>query len=234
VSVRDLLNWWNLIYMLPLVVSVFWIVVTVVGGMQDGSGDGGDVSLDDMAGGTGDGGVDLDLSGDLDSGEGADADADLSGDTAFSKLLNLVGASDVSLTMFVGILMLSWGVFGMLTNRFLGIIGRPSILIVISMGVTLVLSFAVTRLMAEVVGRLTPKDESFGVHRSQLVGLLGHTVYTTTEKSGTINVKDQYGTVHRVQARLQEGDESLPPGTEVVVIDYDEEGNRFLVRKYDP
>ncbi len=206
-SYHYLLNWWNLIYTLPLAVSVLWILISVVGGMQESSGD--------------------------DLGDGADSDADLGDGHGMSRFLAFVGAGDVSISMLVGLLMLTWGSIGMLINRVMGILDHPSALILPSILITLVASFTVTRAVAEIVGRITPRDETFGVERRQLVGLLGHTVYQATEKSGTINVRDQYGTVHRVQAKVQEGESVIAPGTDVVVIDYDEDEKRFVVRKSD-
>ena len=51
--------------------------------------------------------------------------------------------------------------------------------------------------------------------------------------SGTAQLNDQYGNLHEVPCRLKSGDgevQSLPPGTPIILLDYDREKKLFYVR----
>lgn len=259
-SFQDILQWWNLIYAAPLLISLVWIVATVITGVDSGGHDaGGDVSHDLDAEVSHD--LDADMSHDLGADASSDAGADVlhgggtpashghtighvevphdvhHGDdrswhdaSALSKLFSLLGIGQAPVTLLIGTFMLCWGAFGLVANRVLeDILKYPGIYILPSVGLTLVASFTTTRLMAAMVGRYMPANETYAVPRSQLVGLLGRAVYTISEGAGTVDVRDVYGTLHRVQAKTEIGAEAILAGAEVIVIDLDEIDKRFVV-----
>jgi hypothetical protein len=143
----------------------------------------------------------------------------------------ILGLDDAPLTLMVGMFMLSWGVFGLLSNRFFGVLHFASIYIWPSMAVAFFVSAIITRTMAEVIGWIMPGDETYGVSRMELVGSLGKTVFSTGTSTGTVDIRDHIGTVHRVQAKCEDGQECISAGTEVMIIDYDEDDKRYIVRK---
>jgi membrane protein implicated in regulation of membrane protease activity len=143
----------------------------------------------------------------------------------------VLGTKHIPLTLLIGIFLLCWGAFGLLSNRLFGILHYPGIYVWPSLVTTFFASSIVTRSMAAVFGRFLPTEETYGVTRFELVGSLGKAIHATNEHTGTIDIKDKYGTVHRVQAKVEPGKDSIPSGAEVIVVDYDEDGKYFLVRQ---
>lgn len=236
-GIQGMLQWWNLIYVLPLFTAIVWLLMSVLLGSFEG-GDGGEVSAEAEADIGGDVEVDADLDADLvdgvhtpTSGNGHPFHVDLHhGESAFLKALMLFGMGKVPVTILIGIFMLSWGVIGLLANRIFGsIMVLPAIYIWPSLAVTFVVSSAATRTVAEVAGRFMPSTETYGVSRLELVGLLGKAVYAVSEKSGTVDIRDPYGTIHRVQAKTREDAVTIPASSQVMVIDFDESDKRYIV-----
>ena len=241
-GLQEMLHWWNLIYLVPLVISVAWILTTVFSGMH---GHGHDVSHDvghvghDVAhaighamhhGGDAGHGHDLGHNGSA-HGHDAHGDAHSDGSNTTARLIMLFGFGQVPITLLIGVFLLCWGAFGMLFNQVFGILKYPGIYIWPSLGLTFVVSAAITRSMAAIVGRLIPGEETYGVSRFELIGLLGRTVFSTTESSGTVDIKDPSGTVHRMQAKVEPGKEPIPSGSDVIVVDLDENDNRYVIRQ---
>lgn len=248
-SVSDLLQWWNLIYAVPLVVSLVWIAATVIAGAH---GDGGHShgaghAVHDVAHGVENAiGHALHHGAGHDVGHGHADDAGHAGDASHSHgqshddtrtisatglLFLVLGIGQVPVTLLIGIFMLCWGAFGLFANQLLSAgVKYPALYIWPSVGITLGVSLVLTRCLSAVVGRLIPPTETFGVTRLELVGSIGKTVFATTQTAGTVDIKDTYGTVHRVQAKAEDGAEPIPTGTEVMVLDFDEDDKRYVVR----
>ncbi len=231
-SLQDCLQWWNVIYLAPLIISLIWIIATTMGGLSSSSADAGD-GID-----AGDG---VDMGGDgADVGDGVDGDAgDASGHDAdaghgsdFGHIMShIFGIGQVPLSLLLGIYMFCWGACGMAMNQlFSGMLKYPAIYIWPSLGATFVISFIVTRSMAAIVAKMMPREETFGVSRQELVGLTGKAVYAITAKAGTVDISDKYGTVHREQAKTGAGDEIIPAETRVLILDYDKSDNKFIVK----
>ena len=271
-SVHELLHWWNLIFLLPLLMSVLWILSTMFAGMHVGHGIGhvghdighglGHVATDaghaihgmahhDVgthgagahtdagahAGHTGaDGHAHTNSGAQTDSKDGhnfhihnpiVDSDSGF-----FSKACWFLGINDVPVTMLMGVFCLSWGVLGLLSNQIFAVgIKYPAVYILPSVSIAFFGGFIVTRIMAAIVAKFVPTDETYAVNRFDLVGLPGRTLHSTDSKIGTIDVKDKYGNVHRIQAKTEEGTDSIPPSTDVIVVDYDDSDKRFIIRK---
>jgi membrane protein implicated in regulation of membrane protease activity len=143
----------------------------------------------------------------------------------------LLGIGQVPISLLIGVYLLCWGTFGLLANQFFSFMHYPSLYIWPSMGVTFFISFVITRTMAAFFARLMPGDETYGVTRFELVGSLAKTVYAASERAGTVDIADPSGTVHRVQAKTEAGQEEIPSGADVIVVDFDEDDKRFIVRK---
>lgn len=252
-SIQDLMQWWNLIYAIPLVTSVVWIMATVVSGTHGDGGQSHGVGHDighavhgiehavghvfhqaaDHDAGHGDV-HDLSHAGQADhanDAHGNESHDDVKTFSTTSLLFLILGIGRVPITLLIGIFLLCWGAFGLLINEFMSDgLKYPALYIWPSMGITFGVSLVITRCLAAVVGRLIPPTETFGISRLELVGSLGKTIYTTSENTGTVDIKDTYGTVHRVQAKTEPDQEAIPSGKEVMVLDFDEEDKRFIVR----
>lgn len=251
-SIHEMLQWWNLIYLAPLLVSLVWILATVFTGAHgDGGAHGGHGIGHDVGHGVGhDIGhavhhVGHTIEHAIHHGDVGHSHTDVHSHGTHShqshagsehnsfgqKVLSILGIGQVPITLLIGIFLLCWGMFGMLANKFFAPVMKfPAIYIWPSMGATFFASAVFTRSMAAIVGRLMPNTETYGVSRLELVGSLGTTVFPTNETTGTIHVKDTYGTVHRVQAKTEDGAKPIPSGKEVMILDFDEEDKRFVVR----
>ena len=261
-SINDMLQWWNLIYLAPFMISLVWIVATVFMGAHDGGmghgahGVGHDVSsgIGHAAHGLEHGienalhsaGHAIEHSLHMENGHAADdgshAHAHDSShshdghgdDSIMARVLLILGIGRVPITLLIGVFLLCWGSFGMLANRFFEPVMKfPAVYIWPSMGATFVASFIITRSMAAIVGRLMPGTETYAVSRFDLIGSLGKTIFPTAESTGTVDIKDIYGTLHRVQAKTADSSESIPAGKEVIVVDFDDEDKRFVVKLSD-
>lgn len=263
-SIDDLLQWWNLIYAAPLLISLVWIVVTIMSGVHGDVSHGGHAHADvghSMPHGLEHGhGVTHDVGQAVhnvqhtvsDALHGHHGAADGHGhaghdhahsheghahgqdDGIYSKILWVLGIRQVPITLVFGIFMLCWGAFGLVVNRMLeGIFKYPAVYVLPSVGITFVASALLTRIMSSLVAKIMPGTETYAVTRFDMIGALGHAVYMVTETSGTVNIKDSYGTVHHAQCKAEPGAESIAGNTEVIVVDYDEDDKRFVVRVSD-
>jgi membrane protein implicated in regulation of membrane protease activity len=259
-GIHEFLQWWNLVYVAPLFVSIIWILGTIFTMGHGDAGHGGHVShgvenvVHSVAHGvehglhhvgsafdhaihhgdvSHDGAVHHDVNGHShhhDSGSNSD---DVGrGQSIFTWLINVLGLGQIPITLLIGMFLLCWGAVGMTANQILaGIMKYPAIYIWPSLAVTFFSSFIVTRALVAIVVRCIPETETFGVSRLQLVGSLGKTVFSTSANAGTVDIKDQYGTVHRVQAKTEDGKDAIPSGREVIIIDFDDDDKRFVVRQ---
>ncbi len=67
-----------------------------------------------------------------------------------------------------------------------------------------------------------------------LEGQYGQSVCTVSEKSGSAYVRDASGTLHHIAARVRQGSEAIAKGEGVLVIQYDEQSDSYLVKKWSP
>jgi len=200
-----------------------------MGGLSSGSADAGDGA--DMGGDTGDG-VDGGDGGDGDTGDASGHDGDTGYISDFGHIMSHVfGIGQMPVSLLLGIFMFCWGACGMAMNQlFSGMFKYPAVYVWPSMGATFVVSFVITRSMAAIFTRMVPREETFGVSRRELAGLVGKAVYAVSEKAGTIDICDKYGTVHRTQAKTGPGGGIIPSGSKVLVMDYDTADKKFVVK----
>jgi hypothetical protein len=77
------------------------------------------------------------------------------------------------------------------------------------------------------MARRLPLFESQTIRRAQLVGAVGRVVLAVGARGGVAQVRDARGDLHQVTCRLAAG-EALPPGAEVLLIEYDERTGVYL------
>lgn len=232
-TLHDYLQWWNVVYLAPLAISLIWILASAMGGMHIGAPHTG-----------GGHGASHGLGHDLGHGFGhhhgighshsanGNAHGHSGNESGFSqKILNILGIGQVPITLLLGIFMFCWGACGMAMNQFFSGIGKyPLVYIWPSMGITFLISFALTRAMAAIVARTLPAEETFGVSRRELVGSTGKAVFTISAKGGTVDICDKYGTLHREQAKTGDEESTVLSGTEVLILDYDVLDHKFIVK----
>jgi hypothetical protein len=231
-NLHDCLQWWNVVYLVPFAISLLWILATAMGGLHIGAAH--------IGGGHGSGhgfghAHGIGHSHSLGHGHAhshSDGHNHGTHESGFSqRIMSILGIDQVPIIMLLGVFMFIWGACGMGMNQFFAGIGKyPLVYIWPSMVITFFVSCTITRIMAAVMGRILPSDETFGVTRRELVGLVGKTVFSISAKGGTIDIKDKYGTVHRAQAKIGEEESDIPSGSEVLVLDYDDSDHKFIVK----
>lgn len=168
-------------------------------------------------GGVGDG-HDADADHDVDHG----ADADQDHDAGFGRALSALGVGRAPLTL---VLVAFFSLFGAV-GLGLGLVLSEWLALVASLAAATFLTGRLARLFS----RLLPRTESYGASSEDLCGCIGTAVYGVTGSEGMVQVRDQRGAIQKVSARTS-GGERIPTGADVVVVSYDEGGDRFLVTR---
>jgi membrane protein implicated in regulation of membrane protease activity len=88
-----------------------------------------------------------------------------------------------------------------------------------------------TRLVARALVRLAPSTESHAVQRHELIGGEGVALYPITQRAGTVRLHDRLKNLRQLDCRTPEGDDDIPEGTKVTVVDYDPARQVFFVRR---
>lgn len=197
----DLLNWWNLVFLLPALAALLYLLLTTVGLAPAEGHDGG-----------------LDTDGDVDGDHGPVHDA-----------LGAIGVGRVPLSLVLMSFAFLWGFFGWAGNRIFGaMLGPPALFIWPSLLLALVAATVLTRFLAMRLGRLMPATESYGAASRELVGRVAAVRYPLTETSGSVQLHDSFGTLHEVPARVMPGEEVIPAGAKVVLWRFSQEASAYF------
>ncbi len=225
---REINLWYNLIFTVPILLVIFYLILQAFGLVMDL---GGDVDT-----GAGDVGVDVDVDADIDIDVDADVDADMSGFLTFERALGFINVGRVPLTIIIATFLMFWGFTGYTVN---GIIKNalgsfPSVFIMASCASALVVGIIATKFLSGIIARVFPQIETYSSSNESLLGQVARVVSgQVTSKFGRAKVKDQYGNELTVFCRIPEGKEVLKRGDEVVLVDYDSSDNKFEVTKAD-
>lgn len=215
---REINLWYNLIFTVPILLVIFYLILQAFGLAWDLGGD-----------------VDTDA-GDVDIDVDADVDADMSGFLTFERALGFINVGRVPLTIIIATFLMFWGFTGYTVN---GIIKNalgsfPSVFIMASCASALVVGIIATKFLSGIIARVFPQIETYSSSNESLLGQVARVVSgQVTSKFGRAKVKDQYGNELTVFCRIPEGKEVLKRGDEVVLIDYDSSDNKFEVAKAD-
>jgi len=224
----ELLEWQNLIFILPFGFALFYVLLLASGTFSmehDGELD-SDIDHD------------VDLDHDLDHGlEHAthehilETNQDLG---ALAKVLSILGVGRVPLSIIFTSFCFLWGTWGFICNRILGAhISLPEIYIWPSLLTSFAGSFVGTRYLAMGLSKIMPATETYSLSNRQLVGRIAEARYPITETSGSALLRDEFGNLHEFSCRLVSGEREIEAGYKVIIMDYDEEEKVFAVRR-DP
>lgn len=225
-QVLDLLQWWNLIFVLPFCLALGLVLLMATGAV---SAEFGDHDLD------------LDFDGDVDIDADTDHNFDLHdsvGEGSFlGNALSLLGVGKAPLSLIGSCFCFIWGFAGWAANQFFeSLWPAPGVFVWASIGVAFFSAILLTRFIVLGMVKFMPLDENFAVSDSQLIGRRATVRFSVTGQSGTAQVYDQYGTLHEVPCRLKGDGESeqniasLPPGTPVVLLEFNRTQKVFRVR----
>src|SRR5262249_44714908 len=86
-------------------------------------------------------------------------------------------------------------------------------------------SWWVSGRIARVFARRLVETET--VTRRDLLGATGRAVLAIGPSAGVAQVHDRRGNLHQVHVRTLAGEGALPPGAEILLVDYDEEARVY-------
>ncbi len=223
-ALGSLLDWWNLIFAMPLGIAAIYLVVTSALGLGGGEGDhdaahevGHEVGQDvaHEAGHEAADGHDHDHDGAHDEDRGGD-------------LLGFLGARRTSLMLCLEVLCIAWGISGLMANAVLEPrLGSPAAFLPWSVLVAGLVAVGLTRSLTGLLSRVMPKEESAALRREDLEGLVGQVVFSVDADSGAVRVRDRFGHSHQVACRSH--GEVAARGAEVVLVEYVAARDYFLV-----
>jgi hypothetical protein len=212
-----LLDWYNLPFLIALAGCTIFALLQIVGGMSEGDTD---LDID------GDHDVDLDGTGNL------DPNADLPDhDGPISAFLGMLGIGKLPLAIVLMSLLGSIGALGLILNSLLlTFIGSyTGFFFPIVICVVLIVSILVTGRISRFIGRFVAENSAV-IGIEELVGRAGTVTSASISSSyGRVSLRDAHGTTHTVYAVL-ESDQSAPERSEVALISYDKQNQRFIAR----
>lgn len=224
---KDLSLWYNLIFTVPILLVIFYLILQIFGLTLDIGGD-ADVDVGD---------ADIDIDADMDVDVDVDADMDIDTDfSVFERALGFINVGKVPLTIIVSTFLLFWGVSGfMLNGIILNVLGEfPSAFIMASCGVALVIGIIGTKFLSGIIARIFPTVETYSSSNQSLLGQVARVVSgEVTTGFGRAKVNDPYGNTLTVFCKIPEGKEVPKRGDEIVLIDYDPSDKKFEVVKAD-
>lgn len=211
------LEWWNFMFLLPLVSGLVIAVLLVAMGL------GGLGELD-----TGD----AEMQADATKLELTDLSGDASelGGFSLGQILSFFGlAQGIPLSLMLPLLLVTGGLSGLLLNAALSrFINLPWLFAALS----LVLSFAVSAFVGQGLAKLLRrffKAGSTAIRKRDLLGLSGKAVYAISDTSGVAHVKDPSGNIHRIVCRTKDAQNSIAAGESLLLLAYDPKTKAYLV-----
>lgn len=218
----NLLDWWNLLFVLPFLGAVLYLLLQAFGLTSDGSG----------GEGAADAGVDA---------EGhplgfvhAVGIHDHVSEAGLAKALSFLGIGRVPISIIVMSFCLIWGFTGWASNLLLqDALKSPLIFVWISLGVALFASITLTGLLSRLYARFLPTTETYAVPREALVGRTADVIHAVTQQGGTARLRDQYGNLRDIPCRVDESETGVMAGHKVILMRFDSALGSFIV-KPDP
>jgi membrane protein implicated in regulation of membrane protease activity len=249
-SVQWLVNWWNLIFLLPLGMALLYLGLYTVSGITFG-----EAEADSDFDADGDIDHDFDADHDLDADSDADADADAdadhdveadhdvdgeheasvhggssgSGAGALVAALNWVGVGRIPVSLVLMTLMLVWGATGIMTNMAMDQRGVEAAWI--SIPLALSLSLLITHYLALVMDKYFPLCDTSARRRHSLLGLVGEAIFPIDEKFGMVSVRDDQGDLYQMPCRAASAEDVVSKGSKVQLIAYNAKQGIFFVKR---
>jgi hypothetical protein len=207
----SLLAWQQLLFLIPTAVGVLLAVGAALG-LADHGGDAGE---------TGDA---------HDAHDAPDADGEHAPSSSDGAAALAVGRVPVLLRALL--LSLSFGGTGLVASYLLAATNAsPTARALISLPVALAAAWLVGGRLARALTRRLPLLESQVLTRQDLVGSVGRAVLPIGPAGGLAQVFDRHGNLHQVSCRLLATEAAVPVGGDLLLVDYDERNQRYLVSR---
>ena len=221
-ELSELLQWWNLIFVLPFIGAVIYILLLGTAAPDHGMDAHADAS------------VGLDHGVDSALGAGHDLphpDAPVS----VGRALEFFGVGRVPLSIVIPMFWIIWSFVGFVGNTLMArLIAAQPAYVLVSIVAAAVVAAAVTGQVTRLFARFIPKTQSYGVEREDLVGSIGVAGYPgVSQRFGEARVYDAHNNQHIVACRIRLNGDPVKTGEKVLLIDYDGTNRVFLVEAYD-
>lgn len=211
----DLLAWWNLIFELPFLGAFLYMLLLATGTVAAGEGGDADVDADVDA----DADVDHDFDHGIEHSIGGEGHSQSEG-SLVSLTLGFLGVGKIPISLLLVSLCTVWGFVGWTANLALGrFIPFPALFVWVSLLLAGVGSVFFTRYLAKALSRLFARSGTYSVDQDDLIGTEGEACYDVTETFGQAQVQDRFGNLHLVDCRIRLGEDTIPKGTAVVLME---------------
>ena len=207
----NLLEWYNLIFEIPLALGLLAIIGLVLG-----------IEMPH--------GIDLDGDGHVDIGHDAGHDAEHDTETSSWSIVSLLGFGKVPFGLTIMVMLLTYGGTGICCNFFLApLLKFTSFFVLPSIAAALFVMVVLTGSIARLVNRVMPTLETTNTTSYDLIGSTGDLILPADTTQGLVLIKRQ-GDVYQVDCRSET---PLPKGASVLVTSYEEGTKVYWVCK-DP
>lgn len=222
-TLQYLLEWQNLIFILPFVGAVFLLLTMAMGGISSEAEIDHNIDIDH----------DLDLAHEVDLDHGLEHNVDLHHETSLPlRVLSFFGVGRVPVSVVIVSFCLTWGLTGWTSNQFINkILPWPWLYVWASVVIALLLATVLTRWIAHGLAKIMPSTETQATKAYDLIGKEGTTLHTVTTRFGEIRVRDKFGNLQSVNCRIKTGDPEIPKGTRALLMSWQSEGRFYLVQR---
>jgi len=221
-ELSELLQWWNLIFVLPFIGAVIYILLIGTAAPDHGVDAHADASV----------GLDHGVDHALDAGHDlSHPDASVS----VGRALEFFGVGRVPLSIVLPMFWIIWSFVGFVSNTLLArLIAAQPAYVLVSIVMATVIAATITGQVARMFARFMPRTQTYGVDREDLVGSVGVAGYPgVSQRFGEARVYDVHNNQHIVACRIRLDGDPVKTGEKILLIDYDRNNRVFLVEAYD-
>lgn len=204
---HPIFEWQNLLFILPMVMAVFLIILQA-------AGLGGDHDHDHDH--------DFDHDHDIHHEPGVHIEH---GHSDGFKLLSLFGIGKVPLTIVAVSLCLLWGAGGLVGNF---VVNRgPLVAIVVAAAFALI----GTRVLSSLISKVMPSLETSSRPGEWYLNKEARVLYPLKVDSGAVQIGNPEGLKIELQARIEAGHAEIPEGSSVILVRFDRDSHCYFVRQ---
>jgi membrane protein implicated in regulation of membrane protease activity len=225
-----LMQWWNLIFVVPFGLALLYLGVYAMSGFTFGDAD-ADVAVDGP-----DVDADAEIAVDADAdADGADFDAHHGHVPFHIAAMSWIGIGRVPLSLVLMVLLLTWGFFGFATSYYLekNAIDRAFVP-VIALCVAAIGSLGTTALASRAIARWLPTSETYALRRHELLGRTGEAIFQIDHQSGVVSLRDENNDLFQVACRVHGDRGPIAKGARVRLIAYNGREKAYYVTEHDP
>ena len=155
-----------------------------------------------------------------------------SGVTPITIALLLLGVGRAPLPLVIEFFLICFGIAGFWAVETFVHSPHPNLFQMLpSLGLAMGGGAVGSRLAAEIVGRIMPRDETAIVSGESLYGLTGKVAFAVSETAGRVHIYDPFGTLHDESCRVAAGHPAIGKGRTVLIADRDAVSGRLIVEE---